>query len=204
MIKRLTIRTRLLLAYTLLFGVVLSLFAALLYEAMEDERISTLNGRLESHAEKLHSEIEEQLDRHIFPVVGDLLEIRTRGLEGERFQLLDTTSAVVLPDSLLAGTPANVSLASLGGKVVRRHLMIRGERYVVLWVPLEVDGLFRYVLEIGAPMTEIENQLARLRLFLIIAIPLSLLLTGLASSSDKLACAIFMSGERFGFSPYTT
>ena len=177
-----TIRTRLLLAYTLLFGVVLSLFAAILYEAMEDERISTLNGRLESHAEKLHSEIEEQLDRHIFPVVGDLLEIRTRGLEGERFQLLDTTGTVLLRDSLLAGAPIDGSRASLAGQVGRKRFMIHGERYEVLWVPLEVDGLFTYVLEIGAPMTEIENQLARLRFFLIIAIPLSLLLTGLAGS----------------------
>ena len=180
MIQHLTIRTKLLLAYTLLFGVVLSLFAAIIYETMEDERISTLNGRLESHAEKLHSEIEEQLDRHVFPVVADLLEIRTRGLEGERFQLFDTTGRAVLTDSLLAEAPFQTAPAILSGRTLRRHVMIRGERYQVLWVPLEVNEVFRYVLEVAAPTTEIRNELSRLRLFLILAIPLLLLLTGIA------------------------
>lgn len=187
MMERWTIRTRLIFSYTLLFGIILSIFAAVIYEAAEDERISKLNGNLESHAEKLHSEIEEQVDdfhagRHSFPILQDLLAIKTRGLEGERFQLYDTAWSVIVADSLLASNERSLPASALSGKTVRMRMNIGGIRYAVLWVPLEVDETVQYVVQVGAPMTEIQAELARLRLLLIISVPFVLLLGGIAAA----------------------
>jgi signal transduction histidine kinase len=183
MIHRLAIRTRVLLAYTLLFGVILSLFAALIYEAVRDERFSKLGAMLESQAEKLHSEIEEQRDRRIFPVLRDLSIIRTEGLEKERFQLFDTTGNVIVSDTLLKRLPVTVTAHVLSGKMLRQRVTVSSERYEVLWVPLEIDGPIQYVLEVAAPITEIDVEMARLRLLLLVAIPLTLLITGFAAAA---------------------
>jgi len=181
MIRRWTIRTRLLLAYTLLFGIALSVFAWLMYETVKDERLSKLNTQLDSEAEKLHSEIEEQRDRHIFPIVSDLLSITTQGLKGERFQLYDLRGTLLIRDPLLAAATSFAD-APADGVARRTRVLLDNVPHMILWIPLEIEGTNQYMLELAAPSNEIENDLARLAFFLIISIPVTLFLTGLAGS----------------------
>ncbi|HTX99858.1 MAG TPA: HAMP domain-containing sensor histidine kinase [Bacteroidota bacterium] len=177
----LTIKIRIILAYTVLFGVVLGLFGWVIYRAVRDEQMSKLLARIESHVGKLHSEIEEQRSEHLFPVQKDLDDIRTEGLTRVRYRVLDTTGMAVLDDSLLAISSGHLHSGSPEGRPRRMVFSLGGSDYLCLRVPLDIEDRFTYILEIAAPMDGIEHDLARLRLLLFTAIPFLLAVTGLAS-----------------------
>ncbi len=177
----LTIKIRIILAYTVLFGVVLGLFGWVIYRAVRDEQMSNLRARLESHVGKLHSEIEEQRTEHLFPVRRDLDDIRTEGLTRVRYRVLDTIGRAVLDDSLLALSSAHPSSGLPAGRARSVVFSLGGSEYLCLWVPLDVEDRFTYILEIAAPLDGIEQDLARLRLLLFTAIPFLLAVTGFAA-----------------------
>jgi signal transduction histidine kinase len=177
----LTIKARVILAYTILFGLVLGLFGWVIYRALRDEEMSKLRARLESHVEKLHSEIEEQATEHVFPSRAELDAIQTEGLTRARYRVLTLQGRPILDDSLLASTPVFPPATRNNLHPIRATLNLGGTDYLCLWIPLDVDERITYVLEIAAPIDRLEQELARFRLLLLTAIPLLLIGTGSAA-----------------------
>ena len=58
----LTIRSKLVLSSTVVFGAMLALFAGLIYYATRDAEITALDARLESQADKVATEIEARVE----------------------------------------------------------------------------------------------------------------------------------------------
>ena len=182
MMTRLSIRTRLIAAYTLLFGVILSAFSVLIYTVVQNERFTSLRTAMESHAEKLHSEIEEQVDRGTFPRFDDLREITTEGVSGDRFRLARIDGTVVLGDSLLALLAEQSPYVSRSSVQWQFPIVAGGVPYARLAVPLEIEGHPEFFLEVAAPTSMIKQDLDRLRLLLILAVPLTLFLAGFVAA----------------------
>lgn len=178
----LTIRTKLSLGYTLVFGAMLAGFAFLVYRSSQDAERSKLDAHLEGQAERLQSEIEEQFDERQFPVAQDLVSIRAEGLIDLHVQVFDSAGSTVLSDSLLPPPTRTAITGILHGSPLRQDILLNGERYRTLLAPVEVGGKTVAALQLASSTVEADASLARLRFLFLISIPAALLLALVASS----------------------
>jgi heavy metal sensor kinase len=177
----LTIKAKIIVAYMLVFGMLLCVFAYLIYESSRRAEIAKIDTRLESHADKLKTEIEEQSDENRFPQAGEFGDIVTDGLPGVLFEVRDRVGETVLRDSLLSTRLFPfVELTRMPSKKLSR-INIHGVKYRLLATPVEVDDRYLYALLIAAPMTEAAQNLAHLRLLFLISIPSALVLASVAA-----------------------
>ncbi|MGA9363000.1 MAG: ATP-binding protein [Bacteroidota bacterium] len=177
----LTIKTRVILSYTVVFGLMLSGFAFVIYKSLRDAAVSMLDSRLESYAHRVEAEIEEEHNDHRFPNLPDLLEIQTEGLYGVHFRLLDGAGAPVLSDTLL-GKAAPPSVEPLQGRKTEiQDARIGRKRYRQVLMPVEIHDRNTYLLQAAAPMSAVEESLEHLRLLFLISIPAALLIASFAA-----------------------
>jgi heavy metal sensor kinase len=178
----LTIKAKIIIAYTLVFGLLIAGFSFAVYRGVRDARMAKLDAKLENHAGKLLAEIEEDYDENWSPETAELLTVPPEGLSEIHLQLILPSGQSLLTDSLLQRATKNPWREAFQGVLQRQSLMIGGRHYRALWQPVEIDEHIPYVLEIATSTHDVTEDLERLRLLLLIAIPGALLLTGLAAS----------------------
>jgi two-component system OmpR family sensor kinase len=176
-----TIKTKIIGAYTLAFGLLVTAFALIIYENIWDAEIAKLDARLESHADKLQTELEEDHLQPGFPNRAELDSITTEGLKGPKIRLLTMDYTVVFADAgfdldTRAKWNSGPSTVAQKGTAKRNH-----HKYRVLQWPVEIENRIQYVVQVAAPMHDIEETMDHLRLLFLIAIPGSLLLAGCAA-----------------------
>jgi heavy metal sensor kinase len=176
-----TIKAKIILAYTILFGVLISAFAFAVYRSTRDAKIARTDALLSAHAGKLLTEIEEDLDKTQTPEAANLAPTKAEGLSGVRLQLLLPSGKAIGADSLLFQSTTKVPGQVWQGNAESQTIRIHSRSYRALWQPVEIDERIPYVLEVVAPLDDVAEDLERLRLIFLIAIPVSLLLTGLAA-----------------------
>lgn len=177
----LTIKAKIIIAYTLVFGMLLCVFAYLIYESSRRAEIAKIDTRLESHADKIKTEIEEQSDEDRFPTAGEFGDIVTDGLPGVLFEVRDSAGETILEDSLLSTKLITFVTPTLMPRKKLSRINMNSERYRVLATPVEVDDRYLYSLLVAAPMTEAARNLAHLRLLFLISIPSALVLASIAA-----------------------
>jgi two-component system OmpR family sensor kinase len=177
----LSIKTKIVFAYTAVFGILLVGFALIVYERVRDSEFSELDARLEAHADKLQTELEENSGEPGFPNTAELGSVRTEGLVTVRIRLLTADKDVVFSDSgFVLGTRMEWNAGGATG-LYKATMTMGGHRMRVLQGPVEIDDRIPYVIQVAAPTERIEADLARLRMLLMIAIPVALLLAGCAA-----------------------
>jgi signal transduction histidine kinase len=177
----LTITTKIIFAYTVVFGLMISLFALMIYQDIKTAEITKLDALLESHADKLSTELEEDSDEPVFPDAASLHALRTEGLSEVRFGLLDRTGKQVISDSGFSGNVAMNGNNALPGVPQKIMLQIAGREYRCLVSPVEIKNQVPFVLQVAAPMSGVEASLLRLRFLFFTSIPVALLLTALTA-----------------------
>lgn len=176
-----TIKSKIIVAYTLAFGLLVTGFAMIIYESIWDAEIAKLDARLESHADKLRTELEEDHLQPGFPDRSELDSITTDGLKGAKIRLLTLERNVVFADpgfeldTRMKWNSGASTVAQKGTAKWNHH------KYRVLQWPVEVENHIQYVVQVAAPMHDIEETMDHLRLLFLIAIPGSLLLAGCAA-----------------------
>ncbi|MCX6135735.1 MAG: HAMP domain-containing sensor histidine kinase [Ignavibacteriales bacterium] len=177
----LTIKSKLIVAYTVAFGLLVTAFAMIIHESISDAEIAKLDARLESHADKLQTELEEEHLQPGFPNRSELDSITTEGLRGTRIRLLTLGNNVVFTDSGFE-IDAHVDWKSGPSGVARKGMAKWNHRkYRVLQWPVEIENRIQYLVQVAAPMHDIEETMERLRLLFFIVIPGGLLLAGCAA-----------------------
>ena len=177
----LTIKAKLILAYTAVFGAMLVVFALLVYQSSRDAETAKLDAHLESQAERLQSEIEEQQDEGVFPVMKDLTSIRTEGLVDFHFRVLDSTGVAVVGDTVLASLPGGLHSYAVQGSPRAEDIILDGKGFRALVFPADINENVLYVLHVVASKADVDATLRHLRLLFVIVIPAVLLLTTLAA-----------------------
>ena len=177
----LTLRTKLILAYTAALGVMLLGFAFLVYRSSRDAETAALDSRIEAQGEKIQSEIEEQYDEGVFPAPADLRSIRTEGLMDYHFRIFDTTGTVVLNDDAFLGVPPPSTDRAVDHSQVQGEIRPGGSPYRLWQMPLEINGRHPLMLQMVSSTADIDVRLRRLRLLFVITIPAVLLLASLSA-----------------------
>ena len=174
----LSIKVKIVVAYTLVFGVLLAGFALLTYEAAYDNEVAKLDARLESHADKIATELEEDQLEPNCPSRSALDSIQTGGLAAVKVRLLTLDRNVVFADpdfsletSMAWNQGTTVSVKKSMVKIARR------KHRIMEW-PVEIDNRIQYLVQIAAPMHEVEENLDPLRVLFLVLIPVGLILSG--------------------------
>ncbi len=173
--------SKIILLSTLVSGIMFSLFAYIIYRSAESSELATLDARLESHADKLMTELEEDADAKSFPDKAELSALRTEGLVGVRYRVLGKSGEPVVADSLLAEIASPDLQQVFEGISIREARRFPQGNMRCLWIRAEVKNRYPYVVEVAAPMTDLEATLARLRLLFLFIIPVALVATSLAA-----------------------
>ncbi len=174
-----TIKTKIVVAYTVVFGVMLTLFALFVYQGFRDAEISKLDARLESHAEKIQAEIEEQYSENLFPVPKDILNISTDGLSELQMQLIDAGGAHII--SNVSAIPSPIIQEQIQKPRQFTTLQLPHAQYRVLTGPVEVNDKNLYLLQLAVPLGIVDANARPLRLLFLFSIPVVLLLTSLGA-----------------------
>jgi signal transduction histidine kinase len=176
-----TLRVKIVAAYTAVFGVLLISFAILIYGSSEDAAIVRIDAYLNAHASKLGTEVEEQHDEGTFPDIPDFRALVPEGLTSPHFRLVSLAGETVIGDSLLSVLPAPV-LDHEHAEGSRTETVELGmESWRVLTAPVEVNDTIAYALQIADALSGVEAYLAGLRTLYGAAIPLGLLAASLAA-----------------------
>lgn len=172
-----TIRTRIIAASTSAFGLMLVLLASVIYQRTGDAELSKLDAWLESHADKISTELEEENDEGRPLLPGDLRQIATEGLTGVRMQVLDRDGNTQISDSVLAAASAAKMEFSRAGSQRKQTLEIAGRSFRCIWLASEADEHLPYIVQVAAPMDEISRRQESLLMLLTLTIPSALFLT---------------------------
>ncbi|MGA2623092.1 MAG: HAMP domain-containing sensor histidine kinase [Bacteroidota bacterium] len=177
----LTIKTKIIIAYTLVFGVMLVLFAYFIYRDTQEVETAKIDARLETHAAKIITELEEESDSSAPVEVRTILGIPAEGLTGLRIQLFDQSGKTVVADSVLQRYPTTTWREAVAGRRQREVLHIGGREYRCLWVPIELNDQYPAAVQLAASLAEVDANLRRLLLFFFMGIPLALIVAALAA-----------------------
>ena len=82
-----TIKAKIILAYTAVFGLLLVIFSAIIYDSTKEAAYMKLSTNLKSYSISLRTEIEDQLEDNSSLNEKKLSSIKAEGLTGEKFEL---------------------------------------------------------------------------------------------------------------------
>ena len=176
-----SIKAKIILAYTILFGAMLSGFAAIIYHSTKEASFLRLNTNLKSYSISLRNKIEDELNDRSVLDVGELTSIRARGLIDKRFQLFDRSGKVLVKDSVLyqSDKPNLQKVLHESFKYSRKK--IGHHWYHILWSRFETGSDSVYILETAASVKDVIDDLDRLFYLFLIIIPGCLIITDVAA-----------------------
>ena len=176
-----TIKSKIILAYTVVFGVVLVIFAAVIYHSIKEASFVKLNTNLKSYSISLRTKIEDELEDLGSIDAKKLTAVKSKGLEGERFQLFDKKGKVIIKDSVLSEIPFP-DLDQLKAKTFKYEKQIADhQKYHILWSNFETEDDSVFILEAAASVNDVFEDLNRLLYLFFLIIPAGLIITGFAA-----------------------
>ena len=179
MALRLSIRTKVTVAYTIVFGLMISAFAFLVYRTMREAQRAELDANLRTFAERLGAEVEEQYSEGAFPVISEFNAIGGDGLSRPHYLLRDLSGRPVIDDTLLEHVAGQSPIDTLPEY---RDIALAATDWRVLSNPVEVNDRVMFVVIVSSSLEDVEAQLGMLRLLFLAVIPAGLVLAALAAS----------------------
>ncbi len=174
-----SIKSKIIFAYTLVFGVMLSGFSFIIFQSTKHAEFQKLEANLKSYSVALQTEIAEELSKDRELDLKELRSVRAKGLSGVRFQLFNYSHKKILSDSILSQFP-EINFNQTEKQVFHySKFHTPKESFKILWIPFETEQDSLYVLETAASMKDAYEDLDRLFYIFIIIIPLGLILTGI-------------------------
>lgn len=175
----LTIRSKIIITYTTIFGLTIGVYSFILYRNAEQAEIAKLDTLLKVHGAKVVMETEEQTEANYFPFIQNYNALSTSGLKNVRLQLYNVNGKIVLVDSLLYQFHLSASGKIAGDVSTSEFIEAHQLKYRCLWLPIKFWGQIQYVAQIAVPSSVLEQQLAWLKKTFALSIPVVLLLTGI-------------------------
>lgn len=187
----LTIKGRIVTGFILALGLVLVGVATLIYQSNLGYDTDQLDTRLASHADKVATEVEEQVSEGRFPDTTDINALTTSGLHDLRLQIFDPHGGPLLGGQ--SNRPLDSFVAPLLQEQLRQKQSLQTKSpvyqevaigttpYQIAVVPVDVEGLQGLHLAVAASLDEVNRDANRLLLLLVVVVPLALLISGLSA-----------------------
>ena len=176
-----TIKFKIILAYTIVFGAMLTIFAVIIYHNTKEASFLKLDANLKSYSVSLRTEIEDQLDDNSSLNMKKLTSLRAKGLMDERFQLFHVNGETFIKDSVLSQIPIKDLNKILSETFVYERQKINHNKYHIIWSKFETENDSVYILETATSVRDVYEVLDKLFYLFLIIIPVGLILTGFAA-----------------------
>ena len=174
MLKRLSIKARIILATTVVLSLVFAGFSVVIYQKAKSAYYGRLDAHLVEYAEKIRGEVEEQYYEKRFPDTTDFRDLKAEGLAGSFVRLTDEHGEVIFADSMLAGQGFKPWDAIKTGRFTFEDVAVGEDRYRSLWARVEVEDRDRYAMQVVVPLTEVEAAVQLLLLLFLLGVPIAL------------------------------
>ena len=175
-----TIKGKIILSSSVVFSLTLIIFAFWLYRSTRHSEFAKLDARLVSLSEELQSEIEEEVKQGTFPDSHDLSDVKVEGMPQSFFQVYDNTGKLIVSDSILEHSIGAVRRREYETPPYFANLKSGESVYRANWSPVEVDEKYPYILQVAAPLSEVNAGLLHLKILLMTSIPLAIIVSALA------------------------
>jgi heavy metal sensor kinase len=180
----LTIKAKIILADTIVFGALLCVFAYYIYQNTREAETERIDAKLEHYAAELSTELGEEENALFTPRdAGRILKGELDRFPGLRAQLIGQNGELIVGDSMLAAYPIRGWNDVLAKGPAAAMCSLFGREYRYLLAPVEIGDVYKSVLELAVPTTDIEERLQRLRLQFFLGIPLALAIAAFAAYS---------------------
>ncbi len=172
-----TIRSKLIITYAVLFGLVLAAVAIVVYSRSRDSEVARLDSRLDTFATGFIAEFEDQWEDKEFPESSELEALAASGLSAIRIELMDGEGKVLFQRGKFPSLEPELRSEALNDMTLRQNLRIDSDWYRQVVRAVEFDDQARYVLRLAAPTEQIEERLANLTIILILTSSAALLIS---------------------------
>jgi heavy metal sensor kinase len=178
----LSIKTRIVGASTLVFALMLGLSAVFIYQRTKTTEVEKLDARLESQADRIATEIEEEQDQGVFPDTAEFSGITVEGLPGSLVQIVDREGRVLIGDPALPPPDASERRRMLGRREpVRQSIEAAGVTFRTILLPPEPGDRSTLIVRVAAPLDDVNARLRDLLVLLLVTVPLALAVTAAAA-----------------------
>ncbi|MDD5673096.1 MAG: HAMP domain-containing sensor histidine kinase [Chitinivibrionales bacterium] len=168
-----SIRSKIILFNTILFGAILIVFAAVLYNSVRHNGLARLDAQLEKYASGFARSLESEFAEGGFADTAEINELRAEGPKGIRYRLLDEKGRSIL-GTLPDASPKNHHPGF-------SFLVIDGKQYRRMALGLEPRADKDFFLIAAAPLEDVNASLRNLIVVFAFLIPACLALAGLTS-----------------------
>jgi two-component system, OmpR family, sensor histidine kinase ArlS len=176
-----TIKFKIILAYTIVFGLMLTLFAVIIYNNTKEATFLKLDANLKSYSISLRTEIEDEFDDNSSLDIKKITAISSKGLIDERFQLFNKNGEAIIKDPVLSKAPAINLSKVLNEPFGYERQKIDHHKYHIIWSKFETANDSVYILETASSVRDVYEVLDGLFYLFLIIIPAGLILTGFAA-----------------------
>jgi signal transduction histidine kinase len=176
-----SIKSKIILSYSILFGIVLIMFASIVYKTIEINSYDKVSSSLRNYSRFVLNELTEEIERGEKIDINKIHPLRGSGLYDIKIQLYDTCGNLCFGDStVVTSTDEYCKLASQK-KILLQNISINNQNYLSLWKAVRIKHQIIYIAQIAASLQETESNLNNIFLTLIILIPLSLAIMAAAA-----------------------
>ena len=165
-----TIRRKIILAVSLVAGIVFAGFGFFVYYQIHSIYLEKIDIRLESLVEKLEDEIDEQMDNHRFPNDNHFHKIVANQLPLSVFRLADSSGVTIYADTIFRAA-AEMPFGSLAmRKQVLSDAWLYGSHYRTIIKHVRIEKR-QWTIEAATPLIHLDATLDYLRYILWTTIP---------------------------------
>ncbi|MFH0990366.1 MAG: HAMP domain-containing sensor histidine kinase [bacterium] len=172
-----TIKTKIILLVSLVVGLLFTGFGVFIYHQVHNANLDKIDARLVSLSQQMRDELDEQIEKKRFPDNADLKRLLSENLSKSCMRLYDSSGSIVYADSMFRSETNTLEPKTVGAKPIVQTVKLHGHHYRSLIRTVEIEDNPRWLLQIAAPLSEVEANLNQLRILLWTTIPIALLLS---------------------------
>jgi two-component system OmpR family sensor kinase len=177
----LTIKSKIILAYTIVFGALLIIFSVVVYHSTRQANFNKFDDRLKNYTMIIQKEVQEQIEENEDLDLEELQNIPAEGLIDVNIRLVTPDGHDVYCDSIFYTHPFTPWQTALTGYSSIANIPVVHENYRCLTWPITVGKKVAYALQVAASMQDVNADLNRLFVLFLIIIPIALLCTGITA-----------------------
>jgi two-component system, OmpR family, sensor histidine kinase ArlS len=172
-----SIKSKIIITYTLIFGIVLVSFAFIVYRTIETNFYEKISSNLRNYSRLVHNEIVEEIEHENQIDIKKVRLLKGAGLYDVKTQVFDTCGKIIFVDSTIFSNQEEFSKIASQKRFNLQVVDINNHSYMSLWKPIRIDHKIEGILHISASLHEVDSNLSTLLLVFFILIPVSLVTT---------------------------
>ncbi len=173
------IKRKLILAYTISFGLLITIFAFIIYEGIKHLQIERLDTKMKSYVMLVQDEVKDEMDDNKSLNISKITSIHAYGLKHVKLDIEKNNGTVLLKDTIF--NHIKIPLKKEYRWPTLKSFVFYNRHYRYFHSSVRFSEKSGFSIAVAVSKEEIEEDLNQLLFMFILIIPTSLILTGLVA-----------------------